>query len=146
MYSFPDLEQVCCFMYSSNCCFLTCIQISQEAGQVIWYSHLLKNFPQFIVRNTVKGFVVNKELWCFFWNSLVFLMIQWMLTICSLVPLHKKGKQKQMFLWNSFAFLMIQRMLAIWSLVPLPFLKPAWTSEVHGSCIAEASMYTLTKI
>ena len=36
-------------MSSSNCCFLTCIQISQEAGQVVWYSHLFENFPQFIV-------------------------------------------------------------------------------------------------
>ena len=49
MYSFSYLEPVCCSMSSSNCCFLTCIQISQEAGQVVWYSHLLKNFPQFIV-------------------------------------------------------------------------------------------------
>ena len=48
-------------MFSSNCCFLTCIQVSQEAGQVVWYSHLLKNFPQFIVIHTVKGFgTVNK--------------------------------------------------------------------------------------
>ena len=61
-------------MFSSNCCFLTCIQISQEAGQVVWYSHLSKNFPQFIVIHTVKGFgIVNKtevdvflELSCFF--------------------------------------------------------------------------------
>ena len=45
----------------SNCCFLTCIQISQEAGQVVWYSHPLKNFPQFVVIHTVKDFgVVNK--------------------------------------------------------------------------------------
>ena len=43
-------------MSSSNYWFLTCIQISQEAGQVVWYSHLLKNFPQFIVIHTVKGF------------------------------------------------------------------------------------------
>ena len=48
-------------MSSSNCCFLTCIQISQEAGQVVWYFHLLKNFPQFVVIHTIKGFgVVNK--------------------------------------------------------------------------------------
>jgi len=48
-------------MYVSNCCFLTCIQVSQEAGQVVWYSHLLKNFPQFVVIHTVKDFsVVNK--------------------------------------------------------------------------------------
>ena len=63
-------------MSSSNCCFLTCIQISQEAGQVVWYYHLFKNFPQFVVIHTVKGFgVVNKakvdvflELSCFFDN------------------------------------------------------------------------------
>ena len=82
MYSFSYLEPVVghvqighgTTMSSSNCCFLTCIQISQEAGQVIWYSHLFKNFPQFIVIHTVKGFgIVNKaefdvslELSCFF--------------------------------------------------------------------------------
>ena len=62
------------FMSSSTCCFLTCIQISQEAGQVVWYSHLFKNFPEFVVVHTVKGFgIVNKEeidvfleLSCFF--------------------------------------------------------------------------------
>ena len=74
MYSFSYLEPVCCSMSGSNCCFLTCIQVSQEAGQVVWYSHLFQNFPQFIVIHTVKGFsVVNKaeidvflELSCFF--------------------------------------------------------------------------------
>ena len=61
-------------MSSSNCCFLTCIQISQEAGQVVWYSHLFQKFPQFVLIHTVKGFgIVNKaeidvflELPCFF--------------------------------------------------------------------------------
>ena len=48
-------------MSSSNCCFLTCIQISQKAGQMVWYSHFFENFPQFIVIHTVKGFgIVNK--------------------------------------------------------------------------------------
>ena len=48
-------------MSSSNYCFLTCIQVPQEVGQVVWYSHLFQNFPQFIVIHTVKGFgVVNK--------------------------------------------------------------------------------------
>ena len=61
MYSFPDLEIVCCSMSSSNYCFLSCIQISQEAGQVVWYSHLLKNFPQFVVIHRVKGFSVVNE-------------------------------------------------------------------------------------
>ena len=45
MYSCLNLEPVCCSMSSSNCCFLTCIQVFQEAGQVVWYSHLLQNFP-----------------------------------------------------------------------------------------------------
>ena len=61
-------------MSSSNCCFLTCILISQETGQVVWYSHLFQNFSQFVVIHTVKGFgIVNKaeidvflELSCFF--------------------------------------------------------------------------------
>ena len=61
-------------MSSSNYCFLTCIQVSQDAGQVVWYSHLFQNFPQFVVIHTVKGFgIVNKsevdvflELSCFF--------------------------------------------------------------------------------
>ena len=60
-------------MSGSNCYFLTCIQISQEAGQVVWYFHLLKNFPQFALIHKVKGFgIVNKaeidvvlELSCF---------------------------------------------------------------------------------
>ena len=61
-------------MSSSNCCFLTCVQVYQEAGQVVWYSHFFQNFPQFIVIHTGKGFgIVNKveidvflELSCFF--------------------------------------------------------------------------------
>ena len=74
MYSFSHLEPVCCSMSSSNCCFLTCIQVAQDECQVVWYSHLFQNFPQFIVIHTVKGFgIVNKaeidvftELPCFF--------------------------------------------------------------------------------
>ena len=74
MYSCSYVEPVCCSMSSSNCCFLSCIQVSQEAGQVVCYSHLFQNFPQFIVIHTVKGFgIVNKaeidvflKLSCFF--------------------------------------------------------------------------------
>jgi len=62
MYSFRNLEPVGCSLSNSNCCFLTCIQISQEAGQVVWYSNLLKNFPQFVVIHTVKDFgIVEKQ-------------------------------------------------------------------------------------
>ena len=61
MYSFPNFESVHCFMSGSTCCFLTCIQISQVACQVVWYSHLLKNFPQFVVSHIVKGFNIVNE-------------------------------------------------------------------------------------
>jgi len=74
MSSFPNLEPVHCSKSGSNCCFFTCIQVSQEAGKVIWYSHLFKNFPQLFVIYTVKGFsIVNEtevdvflEFFCFF--------------------------------------------------------------------------------
>jgi len=73
---------------SSNYCFLTCTQISQEAGQVAWYSHLFQNFPQFIVIHTVKVFgIINKAEIDIFWNFLAFLMIQQRLAIWSLVPM-----------------------------------------------------------
>ena len=87
-YSFPNLELVCYSMSISNYCFLTCIQISQEAGKVLWYSHLFKNFPQFVVILTIKGFSrVNEEEVDFFWNSLAFSIIQQTLAIWYLFPL-----------------------------------------------------------
>jgi len=55
------MEPVCCSTSSSNCCLLTWIQISQEIGQVAWYSHLLNNFPQCVVIHTVKGFGIANE-------------------------------------------------------------------------------------
>ena len=69
-----NFESVHFPMSGSNCCFLACIQISKEADRVVWYSHLLKNFPQFVVIHTVKSFgIVNKaevdvclEFSCFF--------------------------------------------------------------------------------
>ena len=48
-------------MSSSNCCFLTCTHVSREAGKVVWYSHLLKNYPQLTVIDTVQGFRIVNE-------------------------------------------------------------------------------------
>ena len=97
-------------MSSSNCCLLICIQISQEADQVVWYSHLFQNFPQFIVIHTVKGFgIVNKaeidvfwELSCFFDDPA---------DIDSLIS-------------GSFAF--SKSSLNIWKITVHELLKPAW--------------------
>ena len=75
-YSLSYLEAVCFSMSSSNCCFLTCIQVSQKAGQVVWFSLLFKNLLQFVVIHTVKGFGVVYdadiflEFSCFFYDPL----------------------------------------------------------------------------
>ena len=74
MYSFPNSELVHFSMFGSNYCFLTCIQVSQEGGKVVWYSHLLKNLP--VVVHTVTCFsIVNEaevdvflEFSCFFYD------------------------------------------------------------------------------
>ena len=76
MNSFSYLEPVCCSMSSSNCCFLFCIQVSQKTDKVVWYSHLFKNVPLFVVIIIVKGFsIVNEaevdvflEFPCFFYD------------------------------------------------------------------------------
>ena len=108
MYFFLNFEPVHCSISGSNCCFLTCMQVSQEAGKVVWYSpDLLKNFPQFVVIHTVKGFgIVNKA-------------------------------EIDVFLGLS-AFSMIQQMLTIWSLVPCLFLNQLEHLEVLSSCTVEA--------
>ena len=75
MHSFPNFEPVCCSTANSNCCFLTCLQVFREAGTVIWYSHLFKNFPVCGI-HTAKGFnVINEaevdvllEFSCFFYD------------------------------------------------------------------------------
>ena len=115
MYSFPNLEPVCCSMSGSNCCFLTCMQFSQEAGKVFWYSHLLKNFPQFVVIHTVKGFdIVNKaeidvflERSCFFFDPA---------DVVSLIT-------------GSSAF--SKTSLNIWNLIVHILLKPGLENFVH---------------
>ena len=62
-------------MNGSNFCFLTHIQVSQETGKVVRYSHHIETFPQFVAIYTVKGFiVVNKadvfpEFSCFLCDS-----------------------------------------------------------------------------
>ena len=61
MHSFPNFELVYYSMSSSKFCFLTCIQVSQETCKVVWYSHLFKNFPQFVVNHSVKGFDTVNE-------------------------------------------------------------------------------------
>ena len=97
MYSFPDLKPVCCFMSSSNCCFLTYVEIFQEAGQVVWYSHLFQNFSRFAVIHTVKRFDVVNNAVDLCLGTLAFSMIQRMLAIWSLASAFSKTSLN---IWN----------------------------------------------
>ena len=49
-------------MSNCHCCFLTYIQVSQEVSKVVWYSHLFKDFLQFVFIHKVKGFGIVKEI------------------------------------------------------------------------------------
>ena len=106
MYSFSYLEPVCCSTSSSNSCFLTCILVSQEAGQVVWYSHLFQNFPQFIVIHTVKGFsIVNEtediflELSCFFYNPMA---------VCNLISASPAFSKSSLYIWNFSVYVLLK--------------------------------------
>ena len=150
MYSFPDLESVCCSMSTSNCTFLTCIQISQEAGQVVWYSHLLKNFPQFVVLHTVKGFgIVNKTGVYVFLELSSFFSDPAMLVIWSLVPLSfpnpvwTSGSSCFMYCWSlAWKILSITLLACEMSAIvqwfehalALPFFGIGMKSDVFQSC------------
>ena len=93
-------------MANSSSCFLTCIQIPQEAGKMVWYSYLVKNFPQFVVIHTVKAFGIVNKAEVFFLRSLAFSIFQWMWAIWSLVPLPFlnpvwiSGSSQFMYCWS----------------------------------------------
>ena len=94
-----NFEPVCCSMLSSNCCFLTCIDVSQDAGKEVWYSHLFKNLPQFVVIHTVKSFsIVNEaevdiflEFSCFFYDPA---------DVGNLFPGSSAFSKSSMFIWK----------------------------------------------
>ena len=114
MNSFPNLEPLGCSMSSSNCCFLTCIQVSQESGKVLWYSHLFKNFPQFVVIHTVKGFgIVNEvevdvflEFSCFFSDSV---------NVGNLISGSSTFSKSSLYIWKFLVHILLKSSLGILS-------------------------------
>ena len=107
MYSFPNLEPVHCSMSSSNCCFLICIQISQEAGQVVWYSHLFQNFPQFVVIFTVTGFSIVNEA-----EIDLFLKFSWFFydstAVCNLISGSSAFSKTSLNIWKFIVYVLLK--------------------------------------
>ena len=106
-------------MSTSNCCFLTCIQVSREAGEVVWYSHLSKNFPQFVVIHTVKGFgIVNEaevdvfpKLLLFLWSNRCWQFDLWFLCLLNLAC--TSGSSQFTYCW-SVAWIIFSITLLAW--------------------------------
>ena len=94
-------------MFSSSCCFLTCIQVSQDAGRVVWYSHLFKNFPQLVVIHTVKRFsVVNeeevdvfREFSCFFYDPV---------DVGNLISGSSAFSKSSLYVWKSLVHVLLK--------------------------------------
>ena len=134
-------------MSNSNCCFLTCIQISQEAGQVVWYSHLFKNFPFCCDLH-------SQRLWRNQWSrsryfSLAFSVIQWMLAIWSLVPLPflkpawTSGSSRFTYCWSlawrilSITLLVCEMSAIMWQFehsLALPVFGIGMKTDLFQSC------------
>ena len=107
MYSFSNLEPVLCSMSSSNCCFLSCIQISQEAGKGVWYSHPFKSI-QFVVIHTVKAFgVINKgKINVFFFNLSSF-FYDWT-GVSNLISVSSAFSKSSLNIWKFLAHVLLK--------------------------------------
>ena len=94
-------------MSTSNCWFLTCIQISQESGKVVWYSHLFKNFLHFVVSHTVKGFGVVNEA-----ELDVFLELFWFLNdptdVGNLISGSSAFSESSLNIWNFMVHVLLK--------------------------------------
>ena len=87
-------------MSSSNCCFLTCILVSQEAGQVVWYSHLFQNFPWMWELDCEESW--KPKNWCF-WTVVLEKTLESPLDYKEIQPVHPKGDQSCVFIGRTDA-------------------------------------------
>ena len=147
----PQIETVSCSMSVFNCCFLTCIHVSKEAGNVVWYSHLFKNFPQFFVIHRVKGFsVVNEaevdaflELSCFFYDAM---------DIGNLISDSSASLKPSLYIWNFSVHILLKptwRILSInllacevkWKLLSRVWLSATpWNSPGQNTGVGSHSL------
>ena len=135
-------------MSGSNCCFLTSIQVTQETGEVVWYSHLFKNFPQLVVIHTVKGFsVVNETEIDYFLNHLAFSVSSRYWICCGSSAFSKP----RFYNWNSWftycwslawwilsiTLLVCEMSAIVWELehsLALPFFGFGMKTDLSQSC------------
>ena len=107
MYTFPSFEPLCFSMSGSNSCFLTSIQISQEAGKVVCYFHLFKNFPQFILIHIVKGFsIVNEAEIDVFLESPCFLHDP--MNVCNLISGAFAFSKSSLYIWKFSVYILLR--------------------------------------
>ena len=122
------------FHAGSNCCFLSYKQISHEAGQVVWYSHLFQNFPQFIVIHIVRGFgIVNKveidvflKLSCFFYDPVD---VGNLISVSSafLKPAWTSGSLQFTYCW-SLAWRILSNYAVVWAFFDIAFFRD-WNED-----------------
>ena len=107
LYFFPSFEAVCCSISSSNCCFLTRIQVNQETGKIVWYSHFFKNFPQFVVIQIVKGIsLVNEAELDVFLDFLCFLHDP--MDVGSLVSGSSAFSKSNLYIWKFLVHILLK--------------------------------------
>ena len=129
------------FISSFNYCFLTCIQVFQEAGKVVRFSHLFKNFPQFVVIHTVKGIVnVFLEYSCFFYGptdvgnlisgSSAFPTLDiWKFSVHVLLKLRLEDSEHYFAsMWNEY------NCMVVWNSLALPFFTIGMKTDLFQSC------------
>ena len=105
-------------MFGSDCCFLICTQVSQDTRKVVWYSHLFKNFPQFFVIHTVKGFsTVNKA------EADVFLKFSWFLydpvEFDNLISVSSAFSKSNLYTWKLLAHILLK---SAWKILSITLL------------------------
>ena len=155
MYSFPNFELVKivhCSKSSSNCCFLTCIQVFQETGKVFWYSHLLVNetevnaFLEFScffyvpvdVGNLISGSSAFYKSSLYIWKFLVHVMLKTSLKHFEHYLVRRENEHICLIVWTFFGIALLWDwnenwpFPVLWPLLSVPNLLTGWVQHFHN--------------
>ena len=139
MYSFPSIEPLCYSMSSSNCCFLTCMQVPQKARKMLWYSHFFKSFPQFVMIHTVRVIsIVDEtevdvflEFPCFFYDPM---------DVGSLSSDSSSFSKPSLYTWKFWFMYCWSLASRILSITLLQYSSVQLLSQPHGTAACLASL------